>query len=189
MDKSIAHKGDMNHIGAHHYPDGLVPWNDPRPPDVSNARTTVGRMRGCWYCGSMHPKDLAAALKAGATISFADWKYGWPHKAYIDKIPNPFEGMMESRSSCSHPSAEDIAAGKYIPVDGEFVVVNQTTGETKRKTEYIGKPVPSGPYEHGKFYTVHLQDATPEEKETIEAHLGMSFEFANGQVKWTGVKK
>jgi hypothetical protein len=29
----------------------------------------------------------------------------------------------------------------------------------------------------GKFYTVHLQDATPEELEVIEAHLGIKFTF------------
>lgn len=40
--------------------------------------------RACSWCGSAHPKDIADGLRAGEiTLSFADWKYGWPHKAYV----------------------------------------------------------------------------------------------------------
>ena len=44
--------------------------------------------RTCSYCGSMHPEDLLEALENGAKLSGSDWKYGWPHKFYID-VPNP----------------------------------------------------------------------------------------------------
>ena len=48
--------------------------------------------RCCWqscsYCGSMHPDFVLEALKDGAKLHGADWKYGWPHKFYII-VPNP----------------------------------------------------------------------------------------------------
>jgi len=71
----------------------------------------------CDYCGSLHPTEVVALLKAGARISMADWKYGWPHKAYLD---SPW----------------------------------------------------------GKFYTRHLQDATPEEADYICRRLGMTITFS-----------
>lgn len=41
--------------------------------------------RSCAYCGSIHPADLAAELRAhpnAGTLEMADRKYGWPHKFY-----------------------------------------------------------------------------------------------------------
>lgn len=59
----------------------------------------------CSYCGSMSPADATKALMTpGTHYSGSDWKYGWPHKFYI---------------------------------------------------ESNGK--------HGKFYSVHLLDSSPEE--------------------------
>lgn len=66
---SIAHKGDWQ--AEHFHPGGAVPWQE-----------RDGR-RHCAYCGSLHPSDLDAALGAGASLGWADRKYGWPHKAYI----------------------------------------------------------------------------------------------------------
>lgn len=70
----------------------------------------------CRFCGSLHPHEVALLLEAGAKIHFADWKYGWPHKAYLD---NPW----------------------------------------------------------GKFYTRHLIDATPEDRDRIERALGLHINF------------
>jgi hypothetical protein len=185
MDKSVAHKGGMNHFGTQAHPDGLVPWREAEAPDMSNARKTTGRLRGCGYCGSMHPTDLAAAIKGGAKGSFADQKYGWPHKAYFDDVPNPHAGMLESRSSTSRPTPEELESGKYIPVPGDFVVVDQQTGRSERKMEYYAAPTPAGSKTYGKFYSVHLLDATPEEKDIIERHLGLRFTFTDdGKVGW-----
>jgi hypothetical protein len=175
----------MNHIGLHLYPDKLVPWNEAIPPDMANARTTVGRLRNCGYCGSMHPSDVAAAIKEGAKGHFADQKYGWPHKAYFDDVPNPFAGMLESRSSTSRPTPDELEAGKYITIPGDFVVVDQQTGHSERKMEYYGAPTPAGNKTYGKFYSVHLQDATPEERDIIEHHLGLRFLFEDGGIRWT----
>lgn len=66
---SIAHKGDIHHWIADKYPDGVTGWRSDNT---------------CEYCGSLHPATVVAALEGGATIHFADMKYGWPHKAYLD---------------------------------------------------------------------------------------------------------
>lgn len=119
-EKSIAHKHGMNLVGQGYWPDGLVPWKK-RGDD----------RRHCEYCGSLHPADVAAAIRAGAKGEWADWKYGWPHKVYL-------------------------------------------SGETTS----------------GKFYTVHLQDATSEDRETIEKHMGLRFTFYDdgGEVGWSPYK-
>lgn len=42
----------------------------------------------CSYCGSMSPESFIAAIRAGAKVGGSDWKYGWPHKFYVN-VPNP----------------------------------------------------------------------------------------------------
>lgn len=178
-DHSIAHKDNFQ--ARHFHPDGLVPWRDAKAPDIAAGETT-GRLRGCGYRGSMHPADVAAAIKAGAQGHWADFKYGWPHKAYFDNVPNPHEGMLEVRSSSSEKSERfphEIREPRYDERTGERVA------DYVRYTEV---PKPAGPTTYGKFYTVHLLDATPEDRAVIEAHLGLKFEFDDaGGVRWSKV--
>lgn len=53
--------------------------------------TTCNQIAGgerCGYCGSMSVDAVIKALKTPRTrFSGADWKYGWPHKFYIDAFP------------------------------------------------------------------------------------------------------
>lgn len=69
---TCAHKGDISFMFAKQYPGDIVPYK------VREARLC------CDYCGSLHPSEVVRLLNAGAGIHFADWKYGWPHKAYLD---------------------------------------------------------------------------------------------------------
>jgi hypothetical protein len=50
--------------------------------------------RTCSYCNSIHPADLLTYLEHGASLSGADWKYAWPHKFYIENIPNPLADQI-----------------------------------------------------------------------------------------------
>ncbi len=53
----------------------------PRPKDCS----PVGLGQTCPYCGSLSVEDVIRLLKTpGTSYSCADWKYGWPHKFYIN---------------------------------------------------------------------------------------------------------
>lgn len=193
-------------------------WCEAAPPDLAAGRTT-GRLRSCSYCGSMHPADVAAAIRAGAMGHWADRKYGWPHKAYFDSIPNPHAGMLESRMGASHavpncpfsltlggpcehkePQSfsmpqcmcmqdhpDKIVGGRHaggnvmIPIRDGF---SRETGKPVYRWTEVGKPAAATTW--GKFYSVHLQDATPEDRKTIELHLGYAFSFKDGsnQVSW-----
>lgn len=64
-------------------------WREPREYDGGPYKQAF---RTCYYCGGIHPEDLLNFLKAGASPHGSDWKYGWPHKFYIDGIPNPIAG-------------------------------------------------------------------------------------------------
>lgn len=180
---SRAHKHDMNWYGIQNYADRLVPWHDAEAPDIEAGRTT-GRLRSCGYCGSMHPADVAAAIRAGATGEFADRKYGWPHKVYFNGIPNPHAGMPESRCGHSNPPQDEIDAGKWVKIPDGF---DQQTGAQQFRWTEAGSPAAAKT--HGKFYTVHLQDATPEDRKVIELHLGVAFTFDDvGGVSWRPAK-
>jgi hypothetical protein len=182
-DKSCAHRFDLNFYGLASYPDRLVPWCCAEAPDIPAGRTT-GRLRSCAYCGSMHPADVADAIRRGARGHWADFKYGWPHKAYLDGVPNPHAGMLESRMSMSHPLQDEITAGKWVQVPDGF---DSTTGAQRLRWVEAGRP--AGAVTHGKFYSVHLQDASADDRGLIEQHLGLAFQFDdNGGVRWVRIE-
>lgn len=99
--------------------DHIVHWREP-------GAIAQRSFHSCSWCGSIAPADLASALrehgfgKGKMRLHFADMKYGWPHKAYVDNGP-----------------------------DGSWI----------------------------KFYTEHLQDAEPADREVIQRHLGLRFIF------------
>jgi hypothetical protein len=169
MEYSIAHRDGMNLVGQDMFPNGRVPWRDSEPPDLGNENHTTGRLRSCAYCGSMHPADVAAAIRAGARGEWADMKYGWPHKAYFTGIPNPHAGMLEARAFANYQPE-----GKT-----DWVKVGKFWREP-------GTPAEATTY--GKFYSVHLMDATAEDRAVIESHLGLAFHFIDdGKVSWRPV--
>jgi hypothetical protein len=152
-------------------------WKDAQPPNMA-AGATLGRLRSCSFCGSMHPTDMAAALQAGAQAHWADFKYGWPHKLYVDNIPNPHAGLIESRSSASYPQE---------PTEEERKRYQHWRQEGARWHGWDEEPASAKT--HGKFYTEHLQDATDEERAVIERAMGLHFTFnADGSVGWKPVK-
>lgn len=130
----------------------------------------------CSYCGSISPSELVAAIAAGAKLEPSDRKYGWPHKFYVDGIQNIYAGEMESLSSCSlpagrDPTAEDTKAyDQWEKVDGHWRGRNFT---------------PAKAITHGKFYNVHLQDATAAERLVIERAIGMHITFTDRGVQWS----
>jgi hypothetical protein len=147
------------------YPDGKVAFKDPIPPQPN--KLGGGTLRHCEHCGSMHPADVVAAIKAGARGEIADMKYGWPHKVYFHDVPNPHKGLPASRSGASQPQEGYIKAGER---------------------NYLAPPQPEPATTWGKFYTIHLQDATDDEREVIENYLNLRFTFKDGGVSWHRIK-
>lgn len=184
-EKSCAHAGDYH--AKKFYADGLANWNAPRHPSEDKGASQCAReWYTCSFCGSMHPGDLAGAIQSGAMVHWADRKYGWPHKLYVDGAPNRYAGEMEIRTigpygRYSNPPAEEVAAGKWERFQDGF---DERTGEPRYNWRNIGAREPASDTAHAKFYTVHLQDATPEQRKIIEHAMGMSFTFEGDRVKW-----
>lgn len=114
--------------------------------------------RTCEYCGCIHPEDLLDALKAGATLGGSDWKYGWPHKFYVDAIPNPYP---------------------------DFPIVIGSRSEGGVKT--CDAPQPAGPLLRGKWYNEHLIDIRDlplfaELRDLITHRAGIYFDFKDGEL-------
>jgi hypothetical protein len=103
---------------------------DTEPPEVvvADVRPT------CEYCGSITVADFLAALQTpGTHYSGSDWKYGYPHKFYIEIPCEPYRTTSCTRSET---------------IDGQRVHTVEWAERTTR---------------NHKFYTEHLLDATDDE--------------------------
>lgn len=116
--------------------------------------------RSCSYCGSIHPEDLIKLLEAGATMHGADWKYGWPHKFYVENIPNPHGGKTVKMGSRIGPDVTGTTPGSEW---------NSTCGHADcqlrtREHGYWELPFmePAPKMMRAKFYNAHLKDCPDE---------------------------
>lgn len=96
----------------------------------------------CTFCGGLHPDDLLRAIDLGAKVGGSDWKYGYPHKFYID-WPNPEPDKLFAISRLSKGATPETFGYsrdwyEWREEDGRWV------GYGKRATL------------HAKFYTEHL---------------------------------
>lgn len=185
-------------------------WRKPRRGD---------HFRTCSYCGSIHPEDLAAEIvpqgkcsgcdatgweahfrlhaepehhydPGGPYASWADRKYGWPHKFYVENLRPRDREMLHVFTHCSGERAPEGYAYPYIAaadLTDEQKQIIESDGMGPRGEDYSGwyafKPKAAL---FAKFYTQHL--AAPgipaEAREKIEAACGIRFHFADGTVAW-----
>lgn len=178
-----------------------VVWR-PECPDGAMHPSTIDAPHGypfrtCSYCGSIHPEDLAKYLEAGvAKLGGSDWKYGWPHKFYVEGIPNPKAGQMVkvSEMSCSDRSraAEEMKTGDQLIEEYEVtqtfrngVKVTERTGPTIYRVLHYG-PAPATT--HAKWYNDHLLDLEPAAFEKISqllmTHANIRFALVDGKLKY-----
>jgi hypothetical protein len=143
--------------------------------------------RRCGWCGSIHPEDLIAETDWHA--DWADMKYGWPHKFYVD-IPNRTPGEMYVIGATSGPGATETPG--YIAWDDltwrQRRIVKRD-GWDPGKDDRWAKAFKFGTrsMHHAKFYTAHLADPmlSPATKLKIEKVCGRTFEFnGHGHVMW-----
>lgn len=134
----------------------------------------------CTYCGSLSPESAAAALRAGAAAHWADWKYGWPHKAYLDNVPDARAGQpwICGWSSRSMDGWELFSEAKHGALARAAGITSCREGETWVQVRARDATTT------GKFYTAHLQDASPADRDTIERALGLRFTFEGTRVSW-----
>lgn len=181
-DRPTCHDGDYH---AQHF--GQQVWR-PKNEKLHPSNDCAMVFRTCSYCGSIHPEDLVDALKAGATLGGSDWKYGWPHKFYVDKIPNPNVGNRVSRESGSRGATteEERAAIDKPHIDRGHEV--EWTNEGGRWSYKVYSP--DGPTTHAKWYNEHLKDLSAEAfanlAPLLEQHAGIKFERGDdGRIKYS----
>lgn len=146
-------------------------WRDPRPrEDIADPYEQP--FRTCSYCGSINPEDLYRLLSEGnGTLSGSDWKYGWPHKFYLEGVANPIAGV-ETHSYCYGPreGLEKYGAPGFEPEEhepGHWRIVSSVS------------PAPRATF--GKWYNEHLDDEgySPEAWDALaallEQHAGIRF--------------
>jgi hypothetical protein len=133
---------------------------------TADARNPDGEpFRRCSYCGSIHPEDLLAVVEAGARLGGSDWKYGWPHKFYVENIPNP-------------NSARRVEIGGRSYFD-------ETKGERVFEPHYGEE----GNY-HAKWYNEHLLDVGYDDEAwqrlvaALEHYAGITFRLVDGKLQY-----
>lgn len=142
--------------------------------------------RTCSYCGSIHPEDLVALRDAGQLAHVdrsVDWKYGWPHKIYID-IANPDPAAPDVIGSSNRPSEQ------YRPYsalnEAERAAVDRDPWHRDRRHD-SGFLLGTRATLHAKFYNVHQveSDVTPELRAGVAAITGYLIEPADdGRIRW-----
>ena len=178
--------------------------------------------RRCSFCGSIHPEDLAAEramtadrctacgiggwsehFRADAEHSYspdgwraewADRKYGWPHKFYVD-IPNRDPDALFVVSGRSDASEGPYAPGgeKWTPPEPGLIAWDDLTPEQLaiaerdgwQRIDYVRFGTRASHF--GKFYTVHLADlrVSQDVKDTIQRTGGLRFTWLDdGRVSW-----
>lgn len=157
-------------------------WNEPRHGE---------HFRRCSYCGSVHPEDLAA--EPAWQPEWADQKYLWPHKFYVD-IPNRNSGALFVRSCGSGgepptvPDGSPNTVARWDELTAEQLAIVERDHGYYVDGEYRPEWFEFGPRSNhfGKFYTVHLRDAglPAQVKTTIEQRSGVAFTFTGNEVTW-----
>lgn len=151
--------GDASQGGVFKVPEAR--WRPPREYDGGPYKETH---RTCYFCGSIHPEDLLTALEAGARLGGSDWKYGWPHKFYVENLPNPIAGQ-----DCDTGSSSRFENGQRIE-------------------EKLRGVAPA--HGHAKWYNEHLQDAGFDDEArarliaALERHAGIRFELAGNGLRY-----
>lgn len=135
----------------------------------------------------------------GAYASWADRKYGWPHKFYVEQLANREPDRLHIIASHSDAAQGPYAPGgeMYQPIEERMPgvewlrldeVPDGTVTEGYRFVDEQRVKVQLGKRRtlHAKFYTIHLADPaiSPETKEAIEKACGLRFTFTPGRVAW-----
>lgn len=142
-----------------------------------------------------HPYD-----PGGWYASWADRKYGWPHKFYVNGVVNRHPEILRIITACSQRQWDEAqrALAEGRPAFGvspgcKWYAVSDIPGGT----DMSGWRLEDGHYSHVglgsdkehfvKFYTIHLADpaVSQDAKDIIQRVSGLAFEFtAEGRVSW-----
>lgn len=170
------HEADRVHPETQHELFRYGPWLWALPRNGEH-------FRRCSFCGSIHPDDLAA--EAGWRADWADRKYGWPHKFYVE-IANRSPGR-EYVIGMTAGSAK-LGAKGWV----EIPKLTAKQREAMARDGYDANLYTSVLFgtratHFAKFYTIHLNDPkiSPEVREIIHQRSGLVLDFDTHQrVRW-----
>lgn len=165
-------------------------------PFAESARAKPGHVtyqpyRDCSFCGSIHAEDLLTALKGGAIMRGSDWKYGWPHKFYVERIPHDNPTIEVWTGGASGPLYRCRSCQFCVPKSGDRLTLC-TCG--KREYEIYDHYRDDtfdqvGPFVHGKFYSQHLNDLSDETFGMVSivllAATGIKFTREDGKLMYS----
>ena len=165
---------------------------------------------GCGYPGCPEPRDELADIhfppagdtshghhyfvNTGWRASWADRKYGWPHKFYVEGLVNRHPGVLRVMSAMTQDQWDRAQRGEEWP--GFMGMEWHAVGEIPEGVDVSGWRLEDGHYSHvglgsdtthhAKFYTIHLADpaVSDEVKDTISRVCGLRFRFDGTRVGW-----
>jgi hypothetical protein len=124
----------------------------------------------------------------GWYASWADWKYGWPHKFYVEGLKPRDLSLLHCVGSSNSPdrpgtSGDWVRAGDLTREQKKVIKDDGMHGGGKFEGWYLLQPRSTL---HAKFYTAHLADPRigRDAKDTIQRAGGLRFTFGDGQVVW-----
>lgn len=147
--------------------------------------------RRCSWCGSIHPDDLAA--EPVWTPNWADRKYGWPHKFYVD-VPNRDPAQLFVTSARYNipepppPGYGGLTWHRFADLTPDLLAIARRDGygpdREQVSPDWVG--FSTRPHHYGKFYTIHLVDPAvgADTREVIHRRGGLVFAFTAGRVSW-----
>lgn len=147
-------------------------WAEPRKGE---------HFRRCSYCGSIHPNDLA--MEEFWKAEWADRKYGWPHKFYVDIINrDPEQSYLIGMAT--HP--KNSSTERWVQTSDLTEAQQEILGSMNYDSDALWYLFGSRPTHNAKFYTIHLKDPNldPEVRQRIEQRSGISFKFEDGKIYW-----
>jgi hypothetical protein len=131
----------------------------------------------------------------GWYASWADRKYGWPHKFYVEHLANRKPEVKRIITAYTEDQYQESLAGKGMLRHDSFEWHHvdaipdgyDAGGWRLEDGRYARLGFGSDVYHHAKFYTIHLADPRLPDgvKDTIERISGLKFTFTgDGRVSW-----
>ena len=123
----------------------------------------------------------------GWYVSWADQKYGWPHKFYVENLTPHDPDVLSVLSATTH--LEGMTGEGWVLTENLTKKQKQIIKDDGwRGDNYVAFQFWHRPNCYAKFYTEHLKDPniSPEAIATIERVSGLHFEWLeDGRVRWS----
>jgi hypothetical protein len=153
--------------------------------------------RTCSWCGSLHPQDFLRLrderLVSGVDRS-VDWKYGWPHKIYVD-LRNPEPDKLYCVGGSYGGERDRDPGPSYVHISElskEQLAIALRDGSIRGSDDRSPERAAwllfgTRQLLHAKFYSVHTLEPflSGHERQALFAIIGYSFEaLDDGRIRW-----